>query len=172
MKSFDLYQFQLYPPLKFILKAQTPMSATVPVQKGRSKKVSLPVVPSGIYSPDTAVRLAVILSEYDKQIIQDANQLRIYITNRLLEISKSGIARDELKALELLGKISDVSLFVEKSEVKITHTASGDLEDMIRAKIGTILGVDKDALISDAEFEEVAGEYPDEEEYEVEEHDL
>ena len=151
------------------------MSAPPPVSsqlsatpRGPKKVVPLPAVPAGIYAPDTAIRLAAILSEYDKQIIQDANQLRVYITNRLIEISKSGFARDELKALELLGKISDIGLFAEKSEVHITHTASSDLEDIIRSKLGAILGVDKNSLVTDADFEEVEDEEKAEEEAEAE----
>ena len=129
----------------------------------------MPNVPAGIYSSTTAIRLATILSEYDTQIAKDASQIRTYVTNRLIEISKCGETKNELKALELLGKISDVSLFVEKSEIKITHTASNDLESMIRSKISNIIGVKESDLISDADFEEVENEVYEEENEEIDE---
>jgi hypothetical protein len=37
--------------------------------------------------------------------------------------------------LELLGKISDVSLFAEKSEVTITHQSTDDLRAKLRQKL-------------------------------------
>jgi hypothetical protein len=40
-----------------------------------------------------------------------------------------------LKALELLGKISDVGLFAEKSEVTITHQTTDDLKEKLRKKL-------------------------------------
>tara|TARA_B110000503_G_scaffold105940_1_gene158135 strand:- start:608 stop:895 length:288 start_codon:yes stop_codon:yes gene_type:complete len=44
-------------------------------------------------------------------------------------------AKIRLRALELLGKISDVGLFAEKSEVTITHQSTGDLRANLRKKL-------------------------------------
>ena len=54
---------------------------------GRPKKPdgSTSVVPTVLFDTYTAVKLATILSEYDKQVIDDTAQLRTYITNRLIE---------------------------------------------------------------------------------------
>jgi len=104
-----------------------------------SPKNTAPILPNNIYSTATALKLAALLSEYEKQVVRDAAQLRTYVTNKLIEISGSGNPRDELRALELLGKVSDVGLFVEKSEIKVTHTATAELEDSIRGKIERLL---------------------------------
>ena len=40
-----------------------------------------------------------------------------------------------MRALELLGKISDVGLFAEKSEVTITHQSTDDLKAKLRKKL-------------------------------------
>jgi hypothetical protein len=40
-----------------------------------------------------------------------------------------------MRALELLGKITDVGLFTEKSEVTVTHRSTDDLVESIRQKI-------------------------------------
>jgi hypothetical protein len=37
--------------------------------------------------------------------------------------------------LELLGKVSDVGLFAEKTEVTITHQTTDDLKDRLREKL-------------------------------------
>ena len=99
------------------------------------------------------------LAQYDKLIIKDTEQLRNYITNKLIEISSCGTVKDELKALELLGKISDVGLFTEKTEIKVTHTDSASLESTIKDKIAKLLAakqqeMEENLLIEDAEFEE------------------
>ena len=40
-----------------------------------------------------------------------------------------------MRALELLGKISDVGLFSEKSEVTITHQSTDDLREKLKGKL-------------------------------------
>ena len=107
--------------------------------------------------------LQATLDQYDKLVIKDTEQLRNYITNKLIEISSCGTTKDELKALELLGKISDVGLFTEKTEIKVTHTTSAALEDTIKDKIGRLLAakqqkVEEEEDIIDAEWAEEEGE--------------
>jgi hypothetical protein len=103
-----------------------------------------------------------ILEEFDAQVIKDTDQLRRYITNKLVQISNCGVSKEELRALELLGKISDIGLFVEKSEIKVTHTTSATLEASIKERIGRLMEMSKkdedkvEEVIEDAEYEEVS----------------
>lgn len=113
---------------------------------------SSPLPPHDLYRSGMALKLAALLTEYDKQVVQDAAQLRTYITNKLIEISSSGNTRDELRALELLGKISDIGLFVEKSEVNVVHSTPAALEHAIKDRINRLLGY-KNLEIEDAQFE-------------------
>lgn len=124
----------------------------VPITPPASIPSSSPL-PSNIFSSPTAIKIAAILNEYDKNIIRDAAQIRTYVTNKLIELSHSGNPRDELRALELLGKVSDVGLFVEKSEIQIKHTSSDSLEHIIKDKINRILGREN-VEIEDAVYEE------------------
>jgi len=101
-----------------------------------------------------------ILEEFDAQVIKDTDQLRRYITNKLVQISNCGVSKEELRALELLGKISDIGLFVEKSEIKVTHTTSAALESSIKERISRLMEMSKkeevkEEVIEDAEYEEV-----------------
>jgi len=112
-------------------KLRQPLTAGMPA-------VALP--PSDLYTSAVGAKLSALLNEYDKQIVKDAVQLRTYITNKLIEISNCGTPKDELRALELLGKISDIGLFVEKSEVNITHTNAATIEHAIKDKINRMLG--------------------------------
>lgn len=95
--------------------------------------------PQQLYDAPVALRLQALLSEYDKAIVADAAQARTYITNRLLDISACGDTKHELRALELLGKMSDISAFTEKSEITITHKTSDDLRKAIEDKLKRLL---------------------------------
>ena len=77
------------------------------------------------------------------------------VTNKLILDSDSQDDRTRLRALELLGKISDVGLFVEKSEVTITHRSTQDLVDSVRAKIHKLMNPQG---IEDVKAVEVNGE--------------
>lgn len=96
-------------------------------------------VPDAVYTGGVAVKLAALLDEYDKQIIADSTQVRTYVTNKLLDISHCGDTKHELRALELLGKLSDVGAFTEKSEVTINAKSTIELEGAIKDKINRLL---------------------------------
>ena len=103
--------------------------------------------PAALYQGNVALKLSALLNEYDQRVVLDATQARTYITNRLLEISSCGDARYELKAIELLGKLSDVGAFTEKSEVTITHRTSDDLKTAIADKINRLLAAQQANII-------------------------
>ena len=44
-----------------------------------------------------------------------------------------------MRAIELLGKISDVGLFAEKSEVTITHQSTDDLRARLKGKLEKLI---------------------------------
>lgn len=102
----------------------------------------------------TPGEIATQLRAYEQTIATDASQVRNYITNKLIEISGCGDIKNELKALELLGKISGVGLFSERSEVTVTHTASTDLEAAIKDRIKRLLNADVIDIVPEEDGEE------------------
>lgn len=90
--------------------------------------------------PASVQHLVHMLQEYDHDVVAEAKQLRRYVTNKLLEESGGVDSRQRMKALELLGKISDVGLFAEKTEVTIKNVSADDLEDQIKNKLLKLLG--------------------------------
>ena len=81
-------------------------------------------------------------------------QLRHLVTNKLIIESENPDARTRMRALELLGKISDVGLFAEKSEVTITHQTTDDIKDRLRSKLAKLVNPElepEDAVILDAD---------------------
>ena len=102
--------------------------------------------------PATVQHLYAMLSDYDHQVVQEAVQLRRFVTNKLIEDAGLSDPRHRLKALELLGKISDVGLFSEKTEITVKNLSQEDLESQIKSKLYKILG--KTAVV-DTTFEVV-----------------
>lgn len=113
-------------------------------------------LPAELNTPEVATKIGALLRAYDHQVVADALQLRTVITNKLILLADCGDPRFELKALELLGKIQDVGLFSEKSEVTIVHKTSEDLETAIRDKVRRLIHsntVDVEPLVNDIEAE-------------------
>ena len=103
--------------------------------RGEQKAVGRNMQDSG-----TILHLKAILSEYDKQVVESAAQMRIYVTNKLIEESTNSNPSIRMKALELLGKISDVGLFSEKTEITLRHRPTAELEQMLKERLERVIG--------------------------------
>jgi hypothetical protein len=90
-------------------------------------------------NPGALAHVRRLLSEYEEQVVIEAAALRNYITNKLIIESDDNDPRIRIKALELLGKISDVGLFTEKSEITYKNKSDEDLDKTLEAKIQEIL---------------------------------
>jgi len=86
-------------------------------------------------TPASLVLTNNILQEFGQSVAENAVQIRHLVTNKLLLESENPDPRVRIRALELLGKISDVGLFAEKSEVTITHQSTDDLRANLRSKL-------------------------------------
>jgi hypothetical protein len=92
--------------------------------------------------PETAFAANLFLKTYANRVAADMHEVRSAITAKLMEIANCGDPRYELKALELLGKHSDIGLFTERSEITINHKSSDDLESAIKERIKRLLNSD------------------------------
>lgn len=106
--------------------------------KGQAKTAS----PQHLTNPGVAKYASAILKKYDYQAIEDAQQARSFITNKLIELADCGDAKIEIKALELLGKHSDIGIFTERSEITIHHKSSVELENSIKERVKRLLNSD------------------------------
>jgi hypothetical protein len=121
------------------------------------------------------MHLKALVSEYDYQVLESNIQARQYIVNRLLDISDpSGETKpmEQLKALELLGKVSEIGLFTERVEININTKSTAELEEdlvktlsryvnpvqLVEDKTDTVLGVDLDEELGRKPKEEVNAE--------------
>jgi hypothetical protein len=134
---------------EFIETFGTPEGASE-YDKTNARKVILEERPlSAVQNSATAVHLRALLSEYDVQVVKTAAQIRTFVTNSLVEEAAPG-AKNRIRALELLGKISEVGLFTERSEVTVKHQTTIELEQKVRDKIAALISKKSNAQDLDA----------------------
>jgi hypothetical protein len=96
-----------------------------------------------------------IIDEFNHSVVESAKQLRNLVTNKLIIESENPDPRVRMRALELLGKISDVGLFTEKSEVTITHQTTDDIKEKLRGKLAKLVNPQpevEDATVIEAQL--------------------
>jgi hypothetical protein len=104
-----------------------------------------------------AIHLKALVTEYDHKVLESNIQARNYIVNRLLDISNPNPKTiklptgepalappakpsEQLKALELLGKVSEIGLFTERLEVNINNKSTEELEAELVATLSKYMG--------------------------------
>lgn len=111
--------------------------------KHAAEQILLNNEPANLNSQKPAVilHLETLLTEYDFEVVHDAARVRRYVTNKLLEESSNSTNKpsERIKALELLGKISDVGMFVERSVVTIEHKTTEELQKELENTLELLL---------------------------------
>ena len=75
------------------------------------------------------------LEKFSGVVVKDSLKIRHYVTNKLIIESENPDAKIRMKALELLGKMSDVGLFTEKRHVTVENTSADELRDQLRSSL-------------------------------------
>jgi hypothetical protein len=101
-----------------------------------------PNAPTTISKTGVAKVLSIAIKEHDFQAFADVQQARNFVTNRLVSLANCGDIKVELKALELLGKHSDIGLFTERSEITVHHTTSSSLENSIKERVKRLMNAE------------------------------
>jgi hypothetical protein len=92
-----------------------------------------------LQKPETIVKLEALVSEYDWRVIQHADQIRMLVTNKLLNLSDNKDPKVQLKAVELLGKLADVGMFVEKQEITYKQRTDDEIDAALNEKLGMLI---------------------------------
>jgi len=98
--------------------------------------------PTTVQKVGVAKTLSVAVKEHDFQVFADIQQARNFITNKLVALTSCGDAKIEIKALELLGKHSDIGLFTERSEITVHHSSSSSLETSIKERVKRLMNAE------------------------------
>ncbi len=96
---------------------------------------------ANIKAPAAVQHLVGMLTAYDWAFVEQAKELRGYAVAQILEEVKHPDARIRLKALDMLGKVTEVALFTERVEVKKTQMSDVELETRIKEKLNRFMGV-------------------------------
>lgn len=93
----------------------------------------------GIKTLPAAIGASSFIRAYGQSLALDVNQMRSALTNKLLEIADCGDTKYELRAIELLGKHSDIGLFSDRSEITINYNTPESLEAAIKERVKRLL---------------------------------
>lgn len=92
-------------------------------------------------TPAAVQHLVGMLTAYDWEFVEQAKELRGYVVAQIIEETKNSNSSVRLKALTLLGKVTEVGLFTEKIEIKKTDSTDAELEQRIKDKLAKFIGV-------------------------------
>lgn len=101
-------------------------------------------------TPEAVRHLTGMLAAYDWEFVEMAKELRGYTVAKLVEETKSPNANIRLKALGLLGKVTEVGLFTEKIEVKKTDLTEDEIDKKLKEKLAKFMDV-TDAEVIDVQ---------------------
>lgn len=119
-------------------------------------KISKQVATSTKYAamtPGALIGVHELLKEFSHSVVKNATQIRHLVTNKLLLETNNANPQIRIKALELLGKMSDVALFTERSEVTVHHRSTEELKLTLKEKL-QMLKASKNEAITDVEVRE------------------
>lgn len=102
-------------------------------------------------TPEAVRHLTGMLAAYDWEFVQQAKEIRGYAVAQLLEETKSSNANIRLKALGLLGKVTEIGLFTDKIEVKKDEVSDEELNQKIKDKLSKFMGVQDVQEVTDIE---------------------
>ena len=104
-----------------------------------------------IKTPAAVQHLVSMLTAYDWQFVERAQELRGYAVAKILEDCEHPTASIRLKALGMLGKITEVGLFTDKIEVKKTELSDAELEMRIKEKLNKMAQIVDVTDVTDVE---------------------
>ena len=106
---------------------------------------------ANLKTPAAVQHLVGMLTAYDWAFVEQAKELRGFAVAKILEEVDHPDAKIRLKALDMLGKVTEVALFTERVEVKKTEMSDVELEARIKEKLNKFMHVIDVTDVSEAE---------------------
>lgn len=120
-----------------------------------------------IKSPAAMDHLAALLEAHDWEFVARAKELRSYAVTKILKETEHPDSRIRLRALELLGKVTEVGLFTERIEIKKVEVGDTELEARIRERLekflvtsGTLVDAEEKSQAEDVELKKLTTPAP------------
>ena len=92
-------------------------------------------------TPESVRHLVTMLSAYDWEFVEQAKQMRGMAVAKIIEETNHPDARIRLKAIEMLGRVTEVALFTDRIEVKKTDMTDAEIDKKLQDKLDTLLNV-------------------------------
>ena len=115
-------------------KVFTALSTNTPVAETKHQLTQ-------IKTPEAVRHLVAMLSAYDWEFVEQAKNLRGMAVAKILEETNHPDARVRLKALDMLGRITEVALFTERVEIKKADMSDTEIDKKIKEKLNKFMGV-------------------------------
>ena len=113
-----------------------------------STPASVQLALTNIKAPAAVRHLVGMLTAYDCEFVNQAKELRGYAVAKILEDCENPNPNIRLKALGLLGKVTEIGLFTEKIEIKKTDMTEAEIDQRLKEKLAKFMDV-SDADITD-----------------------
>lgn len=112
------------------------------------------------------IRAAVgMVTAYQWKFVEQAEELRSMSVAKIVKETDHPDARIRLKALELLGKVTEVALFTDRIAIKNEDVTDEELDARIKEKLGKYMGVVDVVDVEEIQVEpKIVGEKPQEDE--------
>jgi hypothetical protein len=81
-----------------------------------------------------------MVTAYQWQFVQQAEELRSMSVAKIVKETDHPDARIRLKALELLGKVTEVALFTDRVQIKTDELSDEELDQKIKEKLSRYMG--------------------------------
>jgi hypothetical protein len=113
-------------------------------------------------TPEEVKNVVGMVTAYQWKFVEQAQELRSMAVTKIAKETEHPDARIRLKALELLGKVTEVALFTDRVEIKKTELTDQELENQIKQKLQKYMGVVDVVDAVDVEEKEVDPKKDDE----------
>jgi hypothetical protein len=81
-----------------------------------------------------------MVTAYQWKFVEQAEELRSMAVSHIVKEIQHPDARIRLKALEMLGKVTEVALFTDRVSVKSEDVSDEELDKRIKEKLGKYMG--------------------------------
>jgi hypothetical protein len=94
-----------------------------------------------VETPECVQHVRALLTQFDHDFLSQAGQIRNMLVTQLIEKTQDRKPTTSLKAIELLGKVTEVGLFTEQVKFKDDGLSETELNAKISEKIARFTGV-------------------------------
>jgi hypothetical protein len=99
-----------------------------------------PIAQRRPFNAETTIWLDKLLERYNNAIVEDTIRLKTYVTTKLVEESQGEKSADRLRALESLGRLTQLGMFADKLEISVNTKSTDELKEDLAKKLARYMG--------------------------------